>query len=101
MNIHQTDWDYAYGHDIDRIVAASKDNAHDSFETYCAKMRPRERAMHAHQERPWPAIDVAELRFGIAFVRRASETRPTQLGWLRAAIREGMQMHTIVTPDYR
>ncbi len=23
--------------------------------------------MHALQERPWPAIDLAELRFGIAF----------------------------------
>ena len=23
--------------------------------------------MHAKQERPWPAIDLAELRFGIAF----------------------------------
>jgi hypothetical protein len=23
--------------------------------------------MHTQQERPWPAIDLAELRFGIAF----------------------------------
>jgi hypothetical protein len=26
-----------------------------------------ERPMHILQERPWPAIDLAELRFGIAF----------------------------------
>jgi hypothetical protein len=26
-----------------------------------------ERPMHMLQERPWPAIDLAELRFGIAF----------------------------------
>ena len=26
-----------------------------------------ERPMHIVQERPWPAIDLAELRFGIAF----------------------------------
>jgi hypothetical protein len=26
-----------------------------------------ERSMHVQQERPWPAIDLAELRFAIAF----------------------------------
>ena len=26
-----------------------------------------ERSMHLQQQRPWPAIDLAELRFGIAF----------------------------------
>ena len=26
-----------------------------------------ERSMHIPQERPWPTIDLAELRFGIAF----------------------------------
>jgi hypothetical protein len=26
-----------------------------------------ERSMHTQQVRPWPAIDLAELRFGIAF----------------------------------
>jgi hypothetical protein len=26
-----------------------------------------ERSMHSQQERPWPAIDLAELRFGIGF----------------------------------
>jgi hypothetical protein len=26
-----------------------------------------ERSMNTQHERPWPAIDVAELRFGIAF----------------------------------
>jgi hypothetical protein len=26
-----------------------------------------ERSMHIQHERPWPAIDVAELRFGLAF----------------------------------
>jgi hypothetical protein len=26
-----------------------------------------ERSMHTQQERLWPAIDLAELRFGIAF----------------------------------
>jgi hypothetical protein len=26
-----------------------------------------ERPMHILRERPWPAIDLAELRFGIAF----------------------------------
>jgi hypothetical protein len=32
-----------------------------------------ERAMHIQQERPWPAIDLAELRFGIAFGSSAEE----------------------------
>ena len=29
--------------------------------------------MHILQERPWPAIDLAELRFGIAFGSSAEE----------------------------
>ena len=37
------------------------------------RYRTMERPMHILQERPWPAIDLAELRFGIAFGSSAEE----------------------------